>query len=127
MRSFVRQGLRFVAVGLINTGIGLLAIYSLMYLFAIGPLAANCVGYAVGFVVSFMLNRFWTFEHRGNIKTVLPRYLLVIVSAYLLNFAIVFIGVRHLGINAYLIQVFGIGVYTVTTFFGCRHYVFAVG
>jgi putative flippase GtrA len=124
MRQLIRQATRFGMVGLVNTGVGLLAIYAVLYFAGTGPMVANTVGYAIGLALSFLLNRVWTFEHRGTVGRVLPRYLLVATIAFVCNLAVVFIGTHYLGINAYMIQPGGIIVYTAIMFFGCRHYVF---
>ena len=124
MKQFVLQGLRFSAVGLINTAIGLLVIYALMYFFGIGPLVANGIGYVIALAVSFTLNRSWTFGHSGAIQHALPRYFLVVAVAYIGNFVLIYYGINHLDWDSYLAQVAGIIVYSSTTFFGCRLLVF---
>jgi len=124
LSSLTRQSLRFGTVGLVNTAIGLMAIYAIIFFFNAGPAVANAVGYAVGLAVSFVLNRLWTFGDSRSIAMVLPRYLLVAVISYLLNLSVVLLGTHHFGVGPYLVQFFGIGVYTVVMFLGCRWFVF---
>jgi len=126
MTGITRQALRFGLVGLANTSIGLLAIYAVLYFFAADPAIANAIGYAIGLVVSFVLNRLWTFSDSRSIAKVLPRYLLTAAISYLLNLSVVLIGTHHFGVGPYLVQFFGIGVYTVAMFLGCRWFVFHV-
>ena len=126
MSGLVWQSLRFGAVGLANTAIGLLAIYAVIFFFNTGPAFANAIGYAIGLAVSFALNRFWTFGDTQSIANVLPRYLLAAAFCYLLNLSVILIGTQHFGVNNYLIQFFGIGVYTIAMFVGCRWFVFHV-
>lgn len=126
MTGITRQALRFGLVGLANTAIGLLAIYAVLFFFAADPAIANAIGYAVGLVVSFLLNRLWTFSDSRSIAKVLPRYLLTAAISYLLNLSVVLIGTHHFGVGPYLVQFFGIGVYTVAMFLGCRWFVFHV-
>lgn len=124
MSGLIRQSLRFGAVGLVNTAIGLLAIYAVIFFFNTGPAVANAIGYAIGLAVSFALNRLWTFGDSRSIAKVLPRYLLVAAMSYLLNLSVVLLGTHHFGVGPYLVQFFGIGVYTVVMFLGCRWFVF---
>lgn len=124
MKVVIRQSLRFGAVGLVNTAIGLTAIYAIIFYFNANPALANAIGYTIGLVVSFALNRFWTFGDTQSIKKVLPRYLMVATMCYLLNLSVVLLGTHHFGVGPYLVQLFGIGVYTVTMFLGCRWFVF---
>ena len=124
MSGLIRQSLRFGTVGLANTAIGLLAIYAVIFFFNTGPAIANAIGYAIGLTVSFALNRFWTFSDNRSIAKVLPLYLLAAAFSYLLNLSVVLLGTFHFGVGPYLVQFFGIGIYTLTMFLGCRWFVF---
>ena len=132
MSGLIRQSLRFGTVGLVNTAIGLLAIYAVIFFFNANPALANAIGYAIGLTVSFALNRFWTFDDNRSIAKVLPSYLLAAAVSYLLaaavsyllNLSVVLLGTYHFGVGPYLVQLFGIGVYTVSMFLGCRWFVF---
>lgn len=124
MSGLIRQSLRFGAVGLVNTAIGLIAIYAVIFFFNTNPAIANAIGYAIGLAVSFALNRFWTFDDAQSIVRVLPLYLLTAAISYLLNLSVVLLGTYHFGVGPYLVQFFGIGVYTVAMFVGCKWFVF---
>jgi putative flippase GtrA len=126
MTGITRQALLFGLVGLANTIIGLLAIYAVLYFFGADAAIANAIGYAIGMVVSFLLNRLWTFGDSRSIVKVLPRYLMTAAISYLLNLSVVLIGTHYFGVGPYQVQFFGIGVYTVAMFLGCRWFVFNV-
>ncbi|MGF9562910.1 GtrA family protein [Neorhizobium sp. BT27B] len=124
MNGLVRQLVRFGLVGLVNTSVGLLAIYALMYVFQVSPGFANAGGYALGLCISFLLNRDWTFQDNSKICQTLPRYLAVAAVCYSLNLAIVLSAVHMLGIDPYVAQLLGIVAYTACMFVGCRLFVF---
>jgi putative flippase GtrA len=125
VKGLVRQSFRFAVVGVLNTAIGLAAIYSVMFFFQTGPAIANVLGYAIGLVVSFVLNRVWTFNSSRPIGHVLPKYLLVAATCYLLNLGVVLVATSALSVNPYLAQLLGVVIYTVSMFFGCRIFVFS--
>ncbi len=125
MRDLLGQALRFAAVGLLNTLIGVAAIYALMYFWRSGPVAANFFGYLIGLAVSFSLNRLWTFKSERAFANDLPKYLLVAGAAYLTNAGIVSAAVTWSTVNPYLAQLLGVSVYTSLFFLGCRMFVFA--
>lgn len=125
MTGLIRQSLRFGAVGLVNTAIGLAAIYALMFFWDVSPSLANALGYAIGVIVSFALNRVWTFGSNRSIAQELPKYLLVVAISYLLNLGLVLTAISNVAVNPYLAQLLGVGVYTIFVFFGCRRFVFA--
>lgn len=124
MTGVIRQAVRFASVGIVNTAIGLAAIYALMFFFRTGPAIANAIGYAIGLLVSFTLNRVWTFSSTRPVAQVLPKYLLVATLCYALNLAAVVVATSHFSINPYLAQLIGVGTYTVCMFLGCRWFVF---
>lgn len=124
MSGLARQSLRFAAVGLVNTAIGLMAIFAVIYFFNTNPALANAIGYAIGIAISFVLNRYWTFGNTQSIAKVLPLYLLAAAISYLLNLSVVLFVTHYFGVGPYLVQVFGIGVYTVSMFLSCRWFVF---
>ena len=47
MSGLIRQSLRYGAVGLANTAIGLMAIYAVIFFFNANPAIANAIGYAM--------------------------------------------------------------------------------
>ena len=125
MRTVIRQAIRFATVGAANTVTGLLSIYGAMFLFEIEPVVANAIGYGLGVGCSFMLNRSWTFAGYQPLTRVLPKFLLVVFGAYLLNLASVVGLISQAQMGPYVAQALGVAVYTVAAFIGCRAFVFA--
>ena len=121
--TIVSQALRFGAVGLVNTGLGLATIFSCMFFLGLGPALSNLLGYALGWSVGFLANRSWTFADKTNIGHSAPRYLVVVVTAYLINLGVVALATGW-GLNPYLAQIFGLAPYTLIVFFACRLHVF---
>jgi putative flippase GtrA len=101
-----------------------MAIFGIIFFFDANPLIANAIGYSIGLIVSFSLNRFWTFKDTQDVVKVFPSYFLVAAIAYLVNLCAVLLGTYHLGIGPYSVQFFGVSTYTVTMFLGCRYFVF---
>lgn len=126
MTGLFQQSLRFGAVGLVNTAIGLAAIYALMFFLDVSPSVANAIGYAIGVALSYALNRVWTFGSNRSFSQELPKYFLVVAISYLLNLGLVLIAISSFSINPYLAQLLGVGIYTVFVFFGCRWFVFSL-
>jgi len=115
---------RFLMVGALNTLVGLSVIFMAKAIAGAGDVTANVAGYGVGFVLSFLLNRTWTFGHRGDRWSAMGRFLLVFAVAYALNLAVVLLLVRGLQLNGYLSQMLGVVPYTVFSYFAARHLVF---
>jgi putative flippase GtrA len=122
--NFVKQSLRFLAVGFVNTLIGLTLIYGAMFFFNADPAVANAIGYSLGLAVGFMLNRLWTFDDRRSMSQSLPRYIIMAAIAYFINLSAMSLSIYYFGIGPYVSQLVAIGAYTTSMFFGCKWFVF---
>jgi len=119
-----RRLARFVVVGVSNTALGLLVIFGCKALAGLGDAAANFVGYGSITVVSFVLNRQWTFEDGGDPARSLLRFLLVLAAAYLANLATTLAAIDLLRVNDYLAHVLGVVPYAAVGYLGSRLFVF---
>lgn len=117
---------RFVLVGMVNTLVGLTLIYAAKWFLGAGDVAANAFGYSIGLLVSFTLNRAWTFAHRGHAGRAFATFLAVQCVAYGLNLVCV-LGLISYGVDSYVAQAFGIPPYTIVSYLGSRYLAFASG
>ena len=116
---------RYLAVGVANTVAGLLVIYVGKWVFGAGDVSANMIGYGVGIMLGFQMNKRWTFGHVGDYWPSLLRYLAVLACAYLANLATVLYAIDVLNLNGYLAQALGIGPYTLIGYLGSRNFAFS--
>lgn len=115
---------RFVVVGVSNTGLGLLVIFGCKAYLGVGDAAANFIGYALLIVVSFVMNRQWTFKDTGDPAASLQRFVLVLAAAYLANLGTTLAAIDLLHVDDYLAHVLGIGPYAAVGYVGSRYFVF---
>jgi putative flippase GtrA len=114
---------RFAVVGMLNTVAGLAAICAARAL-GLDEVPANATGYAVGLMLSFTLNRRWTFRHRGPALALAVRFAAVTLVAWLLNVAVL-LGLLRLGVAAVLAQAGAVLSYTAVSYLGMRWWAFA--
>lgn len=118
--------LRFALVGLSNTVVGFAAIWFALRRLGVCDVAANALGYAVGFAWGFLLNRSWTFGHRGRLDAGFIKYALVCVAAYAANLAVLMLVAGRLGSGSLMAQALGIATYSTLAYLGARHWAFPV-
>jgi putative flippase GtrA len=123
--SEIAYVLRFLAVGVLNTCVGLGSIFAFKYFLGLGDAPANFCGYLIGLTNSFFWNRRWTFSHSGRIGIAAARFLLVFVVAYAVNLAVALICIHLLGVNAYLAHAIATAPYTVIFYLGSRYFAFS--
>lgn len=118
--------IRFAIVGVLNTLLTLAVIFGLKLCFDADDALANLLGYVLGLVNSYSLNRRWTFGHSGSIALSLPAFLLVQAVAYVVNLAVV-LTVIAAGLDAYAAHVAGMPLYMCISYLGSRYFVFPSG
>lgn len=79
---------KFLLVGVINTlvGEGLKALF--LALTPLGPLPASAISTALASVLSYFLNRYFTFKYKGNSAKAILRFTLNILLCYVLSHAL---------------------------------------
>jgi putative flippase GtrA len=118
----IPQFFKFVAIGAINTVVGLSVICAAIYFFSINPIVANAVGYLVGIGLSFILNAKMTFRQESLSRHMFVRFVVICLIAYIVNVAAVWVGLAE---GKYAAQVIGMALYTLVSFFGSRLFVFS--
>lgn len=115
---------RYLLVGIANTIVGLGTIYSVMYFLQLKIVYANALGYTVGVLVSFVLNKKWTFKSDDHFVSSLLRFLLVLAVAYAANLGTVLFSVSKFAIDPYIAQALGIIPYTAIGYLGSHYFAF---
>lgn len=126
-KSFVLlfiQACKFGAVGVMNTLITLVSIFVLMRL-GVHYLFSNGIGYSFGFVNSFIMNKYWTFQKKGATGKQAILFVIGFLVCYAVQLGIVYGLVRWVGISEYVAQLIGNVVYTASNFVFHRHITFS--
>jgi putative flippase GtrA len=125
-RPVVIQFVKFGTVGVSNTLLTFLVYTLLLKVFGVWYLAASAIGFLVGAINGFLLNRRWTFkEHVGDALTPV-RWGIVQGCGLGLNEALLYLFVDGAHLDKLLSQAFATGVVTVLTFLANRAWTFRV-
>ncbi len=116
---------KFASVGVINTILGLVIIYTLKWSLNWGDASANLAGYMVCIILGFVLNGRWTFGKSALKPRHLLGYLLVVVVAYLMNLCTVLLSIKVLYVPGDYAQLVGVPVFTLTSFMLNKMFVFS--
>lgn len=118
-----RQLFRYVLVGLVTNCSGYALYLILTYMGTTHKLTMSAL-YATAAVLSFFINRSFTFRHDGHVGGAGIRFLLAHMLGYLLNLALLLVFVDHLGVAHQLVQACAIVVVAVFLFIAFRLFVF---
>lgn len=123
---------RFLLVGVLNTMVGLSATYLLLNLCGLNYWLATFFGNAIGAVVSYFLNKTYTFRNKGAVRESAWRFVLVILICYGLSYwlglhltawllSLLHVSGKWVANTAVLI---GAGFYTITNYLGQKFFTF---
>lgn len=124
-KALAAQMLKFGLVGIVNTLITLAVIYIASSIFHVHYIAANVIGYTLGFLNSYICNKLWTFKSKGPVRSETLRFIAVTGFCYLLQLGFLVMLKEGVAINKDLAQLFAMVFYTVINFFGHRFFTFS--
>lgn len=141
--ELIRQAVKYGAVGIVNTLLTLVVIWSLTKNLGCSEPFANFVGYVVGLVCSFFLNRQWTFHSKDKMWRSGMKFLAVFAVCYLLQLGVLLLLNRfcpsdpplysffepilayfHINDSRFYIQMLSMVFYTVVNFLVNKYYTF---
>ena len=120
-----RNFVRFVLVGGTTTLCQYIVLTLLVELLHVKAHVASATGYGVGAVVSYLMNRFWTFKSDVPHAQSLPRFIAMIGIGLLLSFIIMRVRVDFAGIYYLLAQVLTTGIVMVSNYLLSASWVFS--
>jgi len=122
-RPVVRELVRYGLVGATINALGYLAYLGIVGLGADPKLAVTIV-YGTAVVIGFVANRNLTFGHEGRMGRAAVRYLAVQFTGYLIDVAMLEVGVDRWGYPHELVQALAVGVVAVFLFVTMKLFVF---
>lgn len=87
---------------------------------------SNVLGYTIGLIASYVLNRKYTFNSMQRRSRELPRFLTVFAIAYGLNFFLLLVLIYSLGFHEGISQIMAGLAYVLASFLLNRNFVFNV-
>lgn len=115
--------LRFLVVGVGNTGLTYLVFWLLAVRLGVPDPVALAIGYVVGIANSYVWNRRWTFRSTDSPLREVPKFVVVNVATYGVNLALLR-ALVHLGMGHAIAEALSLGVTTVLSYAGQRFWAF---
>lgn len=114
---------RYLVIGIFNTIIGYGIIFIMM---AIGilPEIANIIGYIIGIIISYFLNKIYTFKTKVKCKKEFFRFALCMACSYIINLIVLIIMHRYFGIDKYIATIVAGIFYTISGYIFSKYFAF---
>jgi putative flippase GtrA len=121
--ALARQVWRFALAGVAATAVHFAVLIALVEWGGLGPVLASTIAYCFGVVVSFSLNRRFTFEKRGSLGATFAKYAALYAVGIFLNGAIMAALIAW-GLWYILAQIIAVALILSWNFLGARYIVF---
>lgn len=123
---------RFVIVGVMNTLIGMAAMFIAYNVFHLGYWISSAMDYIIASIFSYFANKYFTFRSEQKSKTEIVRFAINILVCYFIAYGIarpvldVVLQNLELSISVFeqLSMLFGLGIFIVLNYFGQKYFVF---
>lgn len=119
----IAELIRYGVVGVTHNLLGYL-VYLLVTWLGADPKVAVAILYPIGTTVSYLANRRWTFNHKGEVSQSMARYVSMHLFGYCLNLAIITVGVDVLAFPHQLVQLFATGLLAALFFVMSKFLIF---
>lgn len=116
--------IRFALVGLLNTAVGYGVILFLHYKFDFTPAFANLGGYLIGALISYLLNRSFTFSSTRPHSEAIPRFIFIAAVCFAINLTVLHLALSMLSFNFELAQALALTTYTASFYLASRFIIF---
>lgn len=150
-----KKTLKFLIVGVANTavGMGIMLLLSFIFnktvpefakreVFILGTtnytasyIISSAINYVVGGILSYFLNKYWSFGNKEKSKTIVLKFICTVVLCYAIAYLgakpLMEIALKNTGMankwKEFIALIVGAGLYTVLNYFGQRFFAFAEG
>lgn len=116
--------IKFCFVGVLNTIITLSIIFILMKIFRVNYIISNVIGYIAGLINSFIWNKLWTFNSKGDFKRELVLFLIVYGIVYVMQLVFLIFIKEIIKVPVDIAQIIGMVFYTIVGFIGNKFITF---
>ncbi len=124
MKTAIKQAIKYGLVGVSNTFITMVVIWSMLKLFGLPDIISNISGYIAGVLNSFIWNKQWTFKSTDSWMGSAIRFGIVFAICYLLQLGLLLYLNAHLSIDPYYNHLIAMAFYTVINFLMNKYFTF---
>ncbi|HEY4504762.1 MAG TPA: GtrA family protein [Candidatus Paceibacterota bacterium] len=125
---FKNQIVRYLIAGTSSAMTQLVLTFILTHFFHLYYLSSSCLGFVAGFMVSFLLQKFWTFQDLSQDRNhfQVPVYLGLAITGLILNSSLLYLLVEYAGLWYVFAQFIAMGVVSTGNFFAYKFFVFRI-
>ena len=122
--EFVSKLYRFSAVGILATFVYYVVLWTLVEGARVPVMASTSIAFLIVVIENYILHYWWTFRSDVPHTTAIRRFVFMNMGGFILNWSIMFLGVRHFRLNYLWVQAVAIAVVVVWNFVLSNFWIF---
>lgn len=122
--------IKFILVGIVNTIVGTSVMFLSYNLLGLSYWISSGANYIIGSIVSYILNKYFTFQNKEKSFKIIVKFVVNIASCYLIAYGVAKPFVRWI-LKDYSVKMqdngamfIGMGLFIVLNYFGQRYFAF---
>lgn len=131
-KIFALEQSRFIVVGVLNTIIGVAAMFIAYNIFHLGYWVSSACDYIIGSIFSYFANKYFTFKSEKKSGKEIIRFTINIIVCYFLAYGIaqpvmgLILGNIKLSVSLFeqISMIAGMGIFIILNYFGQKYFVF---
>ena len=131
-KIFALEQSRFIVVGILNTIIGVAAMFIAYNIFHLGYWVSSACDYIIGSIFSYFANKYFTFKSEKKSGKEIIRFTINIIVCYFLAYGIaqpimgLILGNIKLSVSLFeqISMIAGMGIFIILNYFGQKYFVF---
>ena len=122
--SSTNQFVKFALVGSLSTIVNYSFFFILYSTLSLNYLISAAIGYVIGLLVGFIINKNWTFQVQDESRNFIFNYLIIYILSLGIGMLFLEFLVKKLNLVAEIANILVIGLTTLTNFIGIKFLVF---
>ncbi|MCX7746766.1 MAG: GtrA family protein [Clostridia bacterium] len=127
LETLIKQAFKFGIVGILNTGLTWIVYKVCRLVLNISLDPANFIGYFIGTLNSYILNKKWTFKSKGNIKRESVVFFGIAAICYAMQHGMLKYLHEYLNIHEDIAMILSMVFYTIINFLAHKFVTFREG
>lgn len=133
-KIFDKSFIRFLFVGVFNTIIGYGLMFVMYNYLILGYWPSTALSNLVGAIISFFLNRNFTFKSKASVKKSFIKFMLIVTVCYIISYSLskliipplisTAFGTMNIKVVDNISMLFGMCAYTLCNYLGQKFFVF---
>lgn len=116
MTLHIQRLIRFSTVGVVGTVVYYMLLWGMVEVYGLSVLLATSIAFLLVVAQNYVLHYGWTFASDNPHSSAVPRFLLMSVTGFCINWGVMYAGIRIIEVNYLISQAVAIAIVVIWNF-----------